>query len=392
MDSIFNKEKLEEFRKEHKLQPFRIQQIFHEIFKNSILDFQEMTTLSKDLRDQLASRFYILPFTVKETQEWPDTTKFLLQLADGNVIEAIIMMHFHNYDLPEDEQKEWQWSTKEKKLNRLTLCLSSQVWCPVGCIFCVTGKLWFIKNLDDEIIFTQLLYANNYIKNKFWKKEDGTRNSIRNVVFMGMWEPLLNYDNVRSSIEVMLDRQKFSLSKRHITISTSGIVPGIQKMIDDNLDVMLAISLHAPNQELRKELIPSIASNYTLDNLMKQLDTFVEKTDKRIFYEYIMIKDKTDSSEIAKELANLIKPRKKHAHINLIPYNENPAIDLEESDHSKVVEFKKILENHGLTVTLRETMGRNVQGACWQLGYEKVYKHREEIKKTGKNIRRLGRH
>lgn len=135
-----------------------------------------------------------------------------------------------------------------------------------------------MKNLDDVTIFAQVLYVNNYLKTKFGKREDGSRHGIRNVVFMGMGEPLLNYDNVKASIETMLDRQKLSLSKRHITISTSGIIPGIKKMLDDDLDVMLALSLHSPNQKLREELIPTISKVYTLPLLMKQIDEFTERT------------------------------------------------------------------------------------------------------------------
>lgn len=413
MESIFNPIAVEAFRKKYNLQPFRIKQIYHEIFKNSILDFQEITTLSKELRDDLSANFSILPFTIEDTQESENTIKFLLKQDDGSVLESVIMMHFHDYEDEEDNileddnvkrylekhQKNKTENDKRndaleqtnRKLNRLTLCISSQVGCPVWCIFCVTGKLGFMKNLDDITIFSQILCANNYLKKKFGKKEDGTRHTIRNVVFMWMGEPFLNYDNVKRSIEVMVDRQKFSLSKRHITISTSGVVSGIKKMLEDNLDVMLAISLHAPNQELRKELIPSIGTTYPLDVLMEELDEFSSRTDKRIFYEYIMIKDKTDTKQLAEQLANLMRHRKKYAHINLIPYNENPTIDLEESSRNRIMEFKRTLESHGITATLRETMWRNVQGACGQLGYEKVYKHREEIKKTGKNIKRLGK-
>ena len=419
MESIFNPIAVESFRKKHNLQPFRIKQIYHEIFKNSILNFQEITTLSKELRDDLSANFSILPFSVENIQESENTIKFLLKQDDGSVLESVIMMHFHDYededeedDIFEDANVKKYLERREKnkteyeriidkkpnlqeetnrKLNRLTLCISSQVGCPVWCIFCVTGKLGFMKNLDDITIFTQILCANNYLKKKFGKKTDGTRHTIRNVVFMWMWEPFLNYENVKKSIEVMLDRQTFSLSKRHITISTSGVLPGIKKMLEDNLDVMLAVSLHAPNQELRKELIPTIGNTYPLDALMEQLDDFTTLTDKRIFYEYIMIKDKTDSKQLAEQLANLMRPRKKYAHINLIPYNENPTIDLEESSRNRIMEFKRTLESHGITATLRETMWRNVQGACGQLGYEKVFKHREEIKKTGKNIKRLGR-
>ncbi len=392
MESIFNPEALEAFRKKHNLQPFRIKQIFHEIFKNSILDFQEMTNLSKELRDDLSKEFEIVPFVLKEMHEWTDTTKFLFSLPDGNVIESVVMFHFHEIIEGSEEYKKWFTTLVDgKKLNRLTVCISSQVGCSVGCIFCVTGKLWLMKNLDDVTIFAQVLYVNNYLKKKFGKREDGTWHSIRNVVFMGMGEPLLNYDNVKSSIETMLDRQKLSLSKRHITISTSWIIPGIQKMMDDDLDVMLALSLHSPNQKLREELIPTISKVYTLDLLMAKIDEFTEKTGKRIFYEYIMIKGKTDKPELARELIWLMRPRQSNGHLNLIPYNENPAIDLEESSRNKIMEFKRILEDGGITVTVRDTLGRGVKGACGQLGYEKVYKHRDDIKSSGKNLRVLGK-
>jgi 23S rRNA (adenine2503-C2)-methyltransferase len=392
MESIFNPEALEQFRKKHNLQPFRIKQIFHEIFKNSILDFQEMKNLSKDLRDDLSKEFEIVPFVLKEMHEWSDTTKFLFSLPDGNVIESVVMFHFHEIIEDSEEYKKWFTTLVDgKKLNRLTVCISSQVGCSVGCIFCVTGKLWLMKNLDDITIFTQVLYVNNYLKKKFGKRDDGTWHSIRNVVFMGMGEPLLNYDNVKNSIETMLDRQKLSLSKRHITISTSWIIPGIQKMMDDDLDVMLALSLHSPNQKLREELIPTISKVYTLELLMNKIDEFTEKTGKRIFYEYIMIKGKTDKPELARELITLMKPRQSNGHLNLIPYNENPAIDLEESSRNKIMEFKRILEDGGITVTVRDTLGRGIKGACGQLGYEKVYQHRDDIKSTGKNLRVLGK-
>lgn len=390
--SIFDAVAVEAFRKEHNLQPFRMKQIYHEIFKNSVLDFQEMTALAKDLRDNLTAQFEIIPFKLKELHEGEDTTKFLFELPDGNVIESVVMFHFHEIIEESDEYKQGFTTLVDgKKLNRLTVCISSQVGCSVGCIFCVTGKLGLMKNLDAQTIFWQVVFVNNYLKNKLGKREDGTWFGIRNVVFMGMWEPLLNYENVKSAIEVMLDRQKLSLSRRHITVSTSGIIPGIQKMMDDKLDVMLALSLHAPNQKLREELIPTISKVYTLDLLMDQMDRFVAEEDKRIFYEYIMIKDRTDKPELAYQLIDLLRHRQKHAHLNLIPYNENPAIDLEESSRNKIMAFKRILEDGGITVTVRDTMWRGVKGACGQLGYEKVYQHREEIKKTGKNMRVLGR-
>lgn len=239
----------------------------------------------------------------------------------------------------------------------------------MNCLFCVTGKLGLKRNLTAEEIIWQVLYANNYIKNKFGKKDDGTLYGVRNVVFMWMGEPLLNYDNMKKSIELMLPQDRLSLSRRHITISTSGIIPWIKKLIEDNIPVKLAISLHAPNQELRNQLMP-IAAKYPLDELMKTIDDYVKATDNRIFYEYIMIKWVTDKPELAKELAKLLRGRL--AHVNLIAYNMNPAIDLEESSKTQMYKFKDILENEWITVTVRASMGREGKGACGQLGYDKI--------------------
>ncbi|MEI7557957.1 MAG: radical SAM protein [bacterium] len=193
---------------------------------------------------------------------------------------------------------------------------------------------------------------------------------MRNVVFMGMGEPLLNYDNVKKSIEIMLRQEAgFSLSKRHITISTAGIIPGIRQLIKDKIQVKLAISLHAPNQALRDKIMP-IAKAYPLVELEKAISDYVRATDNRIFYEYIMIKGVTDKPELAKELVTMLT--RKLAHVNLIPYNTNPAISLEESDATTMQNFKKILEEGGITVTIRDSLGRSMKGACGQLGFEKV--------------------
>jgi len=355
--SILDTKKLEEFRQKHKLQPFRIKQIYHNIFKNSIIDFDDMTDLSKDLRQKLKDEFYIVSLQPVKIQETNDTTKIAFKNKDWHIFETVLMYHYH-------EKENW-----EKKLNRITICLSSQIWCAVGCKFCVTWKLGFISNLTDKEILEQILWANNYVKNKFWRKEDKTWYKVRNVVFMGMWEPMLNYDNVKNSILNMLDQKKLSLSKRHITISTSGIVPWIRQMIDDNLDVMLAISLHSANPKTREEIMP-ITQRYNLDELMKILDEYVEKTWNRVFYEYIMIRDLTDTIQQAKYLVNLLKWRL--AHVNLIPYNENPVVDYKTPSLERILKFKKYLEDNGITATIRTTMWEEIKWACGQLGYEKV--------------------
>lgn len=322
-----------------------------------------MTTLSKDLREDLDKDFSVVTLKVDKVLEDESTTKIWFQTHDGFMIEAVIIYH---------RQDEKYNKNDEKKLNRITLCISSQVGCPMGCLFCVTWKLGFKRNLTRDEMISQVFYANNYIKNKFGKQDDGTLFGVRNVVFMWMGEPLLNYENVKKSIEIMLRQEAgFSLSKRHVTISTAGIIPWIRQLIKDEIPVKLAISLHAPNQALRDKLMP-VAKAYPLDALDKVLSEYVKASDNRIFYEYIMIKNMTDKPELAKELVTLLK--RKLAHINLIPYNTNPAINLTESDTKTIQEFKRILEIWWLTVTVRDSMGRKMKGACWQLGYEKLTK------------------
>ena len=347
---------LEKFRKQENLQPFRIKQIYHEIFKNSRINFEDMTTLSKDLRNKLNEKFEILSLKPVKILDSEETTKIAFETQNWDVIESVIMYHYHKID--------WK-----KKLNRITLCVSSQVWCAVGCIFCVTWKLGFKKNLIVDEIISQLLFANYYVRNKFWKKEDWTYHKVRNVVFMWMGEPLLNFEEVKKSINIMLDQKAFSLSKRHITISTSWIIPWIQKLINENIPVMLAVSLHAPNQKDRSTIMP-ITNKYNIDDLINILKSYWQKTWNRIFYEYIMIDWYTDMPYQAEQLADLLKWQ--NAHVNLIPYNENPAINLKESKWENILKFKKILENKGITVTIRYTMGRELKWACGQLGYEKV--------------------
>ena len=358
--ALFNEGKLNDWAKEHKLQPFKVKQIFFEMYKNQNIERDAMTTLSKDLKSELQKDFVPLAIELVETVEAEDTTKFAFKTKDWNLIEAILMYHWQNEKYVKGNQP---------KLNRITLCISSQVGCAMKCIFCVTGKLWFKKDLTREEIISQILFANAYVKKRFGKKEDGTNHAVRNVVFMGMGEPLLNYDNMRKSLEIMLAQDRLSLSRRHITISTCGIVPWIDKLIEDKVAVKLAVSLHSPDQELRNQIMP-IAKAYPLDQLMEAIDRYVKATDNRIFYEYIMIKDMTDKPELAHGLVKLLKNRL--AHLNLIPYNENPAIDLQESERKTIMKFKDILEAGGITVTVRDSMWREAKGACGQLGYEKV--------------------
>ena len=317
--ALFDTDQLQSRAKQHKLQPFKVKQIFFELFKNQNIHREEMTTLSKELKADLAETFTPLSLELTDTIEAEETTKFAFQTRDGHTVEAILMFHH----------------------NRITLCISSQIGCPVNCLFCVTGKLGFVRNLMREEMISQILYANRYVKQRFGRKEDGTLRAVRNVVFMGMGEPLLNYEHMAQSIKVMLAQDRLSLGKRHVTISTAGVIPGIKRLIADGIDVKVAISLHAPQQELRSRLMP-IAETYPLHELMDVIDEYVRATDNRIFYEYIMIKGITDTPELAKQLANLLKGRL--AHVNLIPYNPNPVLDFLESDVKSMQLFKQIVE------------------------------------------------
>lgn len=384
--SFFDPVALEAFRKEHKLEPYRIKQINDAIFKQSIIDFQEMTVLSKEMRDLFDAHFEIIWLKVSKLVEDDETSKFLFETSTGEILETVLMYHYHdnskklfahneklqhkkmNIPLQSDEwtndDDEWQ------ELNRMTLCVSSQVWCAVGCIFCVTGKMWLKKNLHRTEILSQVLYVNNFIKSKLGKKEDNTLHKIRNVVFMGMGEPLMNYPAVRETIWYLTDTKYLWLSRKRVTLSTSGILKPLLEFIDDELPVSLAFSLHAPTQELREQLIPIMAKVNPLDKLMAALDSYTKKTGNKIFYEYVMIKDRNDMKEVAHEMWKLLQYR--DAHLNLIPYNQNPMIELEESTPERIKKFKDIVESYKVKVTVRENRGRKANSACGQLGWEKV--------------------
>ena len=193
---------------------------------------------------------------------------------------------------------------------RVTLCVSCQAGCPMACSFCATGKLGLLRNLDMHEVVEQIMYAARLL--------DREGSKLRNIVYMGMGEPMLNYDNVKKSIEVATQQKKLNLSNRRVTISTCGIVPGIKKFMEDFPQTSLAVSLHAPNDEVRKSIMP-VDHTYPLDDLMKTLDTYVKKTNKRIFYEYIMINGVNDHIKLADELGKLLQGRL--AHVNFIPYN-----------------------------------------------------------------------
>jgi len=315
---------------------FREKQVMGFIFKNFVEDFDEMLSLSKDLREKLKEKCSLTISAEEFISENKDTVKALISLADGEKIETVLMRH-------EDE--------------RNTVCVSCQVGCPMGCAFCATGKMGLTRNLTVFEILEQVLFFARYLK------KDGS--SVTNVVFMGMGEPMLNYDNVMSVVRMLNDKNYFNIGARHISISTCGLIDGIKRLADEGLQVNLAISLHAPTDEKRLSLMP-VNAKYPLKVLMETLNDYYEKVGRKIMVEYLMLDNVNDTDEDAENLAKLLS--KERFFLNLILYN--PTGRFMPSKGGNVKKFKEILENKGFTVTQRYRFGRGIKAACGQLATE----------------------
>ena len=342
--SIHNEKKVIELLEQNWEKPFRYSQIENAIYKNYIDDFDNMTTLSKKVRDLLKQNCFFDSLEVDslKTSSNGQTTKILFKTSTGEYIESVIMRHL-------------TW--------RVTLCVSCQAWCPMWCSFCATWKLGLLKNLEFHEIMEQIYFAAHLLN-----KEE---NKLRNIVYMGMWEPMLNYDTVKETINFACNQKKFDLANRRITVSTCWIVPGIKKFTSDFPQTSLAISLHAPNDEIRKKIMP-VDHTYPLKDLMKSLDEYVESTNKRIFYEYIMINWVNDDIKLAHELWKLLEWRL--AHVNFIPYNAWEGINSDwftTTPRFVIEKFQKILQHYRVVSTIRATMWDDIDAACWQLAQKK---------------------
>ena len=311
---------------------FRAKQIHNWIYAKSVSTIDEMTNLSKDFREDLKKIAVVTDTKIKVKQVSTDgTIKYLVEYPDGECVETVLM-RFDN------------------RAN-LTACVSSQVGCAVNCSFCATGKRGFIRNLSYTEIIEQVLTI---------QRDTGLK--VTNVVFMGQGEPLLNLDNVLKALQIFND--DFQIGARRITLSTSGIVPKINELAQQELQSTLAISLHAPNHKLRAELMP-IENKYPIDELKKALLNYVEKTGRRITVEYILIHGFNDTTECAKELAYLLKDLK--CNINLIPYNSVDDTKYKKSSNNDIMKFKYLLEHSGKKVTVRLERGADIDAACGQL-------------------------
>lgn len=316
---------------------YRAGQIFDWIYHKNVSDFRRMTTIPLELRNKLKSNFESDSIAIADRLKSSDgTQKYLFRLADGNLIEAVLI---HSRD-------------------RNTLCLSTQVGCKFSCAFCASGMVKFKRNLSVSEIIDQILTV-----------QAKTEDHLTNFVFMGMGEPLDNYDNLTKAIEIMNDPKGMEIAARRITISTVGIVPGIERLGSFGLQVNLSISLHATNNPLRNNLVP-ISRKYPLKNLTKACVDYFNRTGRKITLEYIMLKGINDSPDDAKNLADIA--RKLKAKVNLISFNEVPGIDFEPTPENELEYFKYRIMNKKISVTLRKSSGGDIHASCGQLAGKKI--------------------
>lgn len=339
--------------------PFRAEQVMKWIHFNGVDNFENMTNISKDLRQKLVEVAEIsVPQIIYEKAAADGTYKWLLRLADGNCIETVF--------IPEK--------------TRGTLCISSQVGCILNCDFCSTGKQGFNRNLTTHEIISQLWIA----VRKLSKNSGLHDQTVTNVVMMGMGEPLLNIDNVIPALNLMLDDFAYGLSKRRVTVSTAGVVPAMYELRKAT-DVALAVSLHAPNDDLRDKLVP-LNKKYPLETLMSVCKEYFKDEPRRsITMEYVMLKDINDSVLHAKQLIKILNGIR--VKINLIPFNPFPHTDYQRSDTPIIHRFRDILLKAGLNTTIRRTRGDDIDAACGQLvGQVKDRTRRNERYLRGKKV------
>ncbi len=315
---------------------FRARQVYEWLWKKSAWSFDDMTNLSKSLRDKLSGQFVINAVTIDDMQVSSDRTiKCAMKLADGNVVESVL--------IPTE--------------TRMTACISSQVGCSLTCKFCATGKLKRLRNLNGDEIYDQVVLVKNLAESKY-------QQSLTNIVYMGMGEPLLNYQETLRSVEHITSPEGLGMSPQRITVSTAGIAKMIKKLGDDQVRFNLALSLHAANDEKRNHIMPINETN-SLENLAEALNYFYEKTGTRVTFEYIVFRDFNDGLQDAKELADFC--RKTTAKVNIIEYNPIGGGEFRQTTPERLNVFKNHLESKGIIVNVRRSRGKDIDAACGQL-------------------------
>lgn len=311
---------------------YRAEQVFKWLYVDKASSFDEMTNLSKELREKLKSEFSFHNFKILKKQESVDgTKKYLFDVLDENAIETVLMQYHHGY----------------------TLCVSSQVGCKMGCKFCASTGIRFARDLSSGEIVEQILAV-----------ERDQNIKISNIVFMGIGEPLDNFDNVVNAIGIINNPKGLNIGARHISISTSGLVPAIYELADKNLQCTLSISLHAVTDEKRSEMMP-VNKKYNIEELMKACRYYIEKTNRRISFEYALAKDSNDNLEDAKGLVKLLKGML--CHVNLIPINKIENGEYIKSTNENIIKFRDYLNSKGIVATIRRELGSDIDAACGQL-------------------------
>ena len=328
-------DELEVWLKEHGEKPFRAAQIYDWLYNKRVKTFEEMLNLSKGLREKLEANFVLTTLSTIVKQESKDgTIKFLFQLQDGYSIETVLMRHDYGN----------------------SICVTTQVGCRIGCTFCASTLGGLKRHLMAGEIVEQVV--------KVQQQLDETNERVSSIVIMGIGEPFDNYDAMMNFLKIVNNDKGLNIGARHITVSTSGIVPKIYEFADEGMQINFAVSLHAPNQEARQKLMP-IARAYKLDELLEAVRYYTNKTGRRVTFEYGLMSGENDSVEVAEELSALIKNIK--CHVNLIPINYVPERDYIRTSRSKIFEFEKTLKKNGINVTIRREQGADIAAACGQL-------------------------
>ncbi|MFH1188345.1 MAG: 23S rRNA (adenine(2503)-C(2))-methyltransferase RlmN [bacterium] len=312
---------------------YRIKQVKQAVFCDFVSDWGDIRSLPLQLRERLRKEVPLEIRAQSFISDKKDSIKALITLEDEALIETVLMRHQNG---------------------RNTVCVSTQVGCPMGCAFCATGTMGFVRNLTSDEIVIQVLFFARYLK-QFDKRVSG-------VVFMGMGEPFLNYDKVMKAIDLLHDVEGLNIGARRFSISTCGILEGIKKLAKEPLDINLAISLHASNDEIRRRLMP-IAKTQTIQELLKYVDDYITMTNRRVMFEYVMIAGINDTDEHARQLVALMK--KPLYVVNLISYNATG--EFKASSQDWIQRFKEILDKNSVRVTIRHRFGRDIKGACGQL-------------------------
>ncbi len=336
-------EELEKYIDELGEKKFHAKQIFKWLHREKVSNIDDMTDISKSLRDKLKQNTYILSLNILEAQKSKndDTIKFLIKLADNCAIEAVFMKYNHGN----------------------TICVSTQVGCKMGCKFCASTKAGYERNLLASEIEGQIIAVEKY-----------TNERISNVVYMGIGEPLDNYDNVVKSIRLINYPLGLNIGARHISLSTCGIVPNIYKLADENIQCTLSISLHSTTDEERKKIMP-IANKYTIKEILEACKYYIKTTGRRISFEYALINDVNDTKEVALNLAKLL--RGMIAHVNLIPVNEIKNGIYMKPKEKNIQIFMDTLNSSGIVTTVRRELGSDIDAACGQLRQKHIDENKE---------------